>query len=258
MLAYNSYKKFVRHIVVDNSQTSSEYAIKEYVQEIYNANVQGVEKLTNQHKYREHKEKFKKEVLSALNGRLPNYSFAIKNNPKASLENDLAILENNINIENKGKGKQCFIKTELALRSQQELNIVLIEEPENHLSHINMQKLIQKISESEKKQIFIATHSDLISARLDLRKTILLNSNNITPLTLNSLSEDTAKFFMKSPDNNILRFILSKKVILVEGDAEYILMEAMYQKTTGKIMSQSDVAYYCRRWNELQEIFGVG
>ncbi len=76
--SYNSYRKFVRHILVDNSQTSSEYAIKEYVQEIYNASVQGVEKLTNQHKYRDHKEKFKKEVLSALDGRIPNYSFAIK------------------------------------------------------------------------------------------------------------------------------------------------------------------------------------
>jgi putative ATP-dependent endonuclease of the OLD family len=157
------------------------------------------------------------------------------------LENDLAILENNINIENKGKGRQCFIKTELALRSQQELNIILIEEPENHLSHINMQKLIQKISESQRKQIFIATHSDLISARLDLRKAILLNSNNITPLTLNGLSEETAKFFMKSPDNNILRFILSKKVILVEGDAEYLLMEAMYRKKTQEELTQSDV-----------------
>ena len=232
--SYNSYKKFVRHIVVDNSQTSSEYAIKEYVQEIYNASVQGVEKLTNQHKYRDHKEKFTKDVLSALDGRIPNYSFGIKNSLRASLENDLAILENNISIENKGKGRQCFIKTELALRSQKELNIILIEEPENHLSHSNMQKLIRKVSEAENKQIFIATHSDLISARLDLRKTILLNSNNTSLVTLNGLSEDTAKFFMKSPDNNILRFVLSNKVILVEGNAEYILMDAMYRKIAGK------------------------
>ena len=35
---------------------------------------------------------------------------------------------------------------------------------------------------------------------------------------------------MKAPDNNILEFILSKKVILVEGDAEFILIEALYKK----------------------------
>lgn len=46
---------------------------------------------------------------------------------------------------------------------------------------------------------------------------------------------------MKSPDNNILRFILSKKAILVEGDAEYILMEAMYRKIAGAESNQSDV-----------------
>ena len=34
---YNSYKKYLKHIVVDNSQVSSEYAMKEYVKDIYNA-----------------------------------------------------------------------------------------------------------------------------------------------------------------------------------------------------------------------------
>ena len=104
-----------------------------------------------------------------------------------------------------------------------------------------MQKLIQKIRQANDKQIFIATHSDLISARLDLRKTILLNNNSISSLTLNAISEDTAKFFMKAPDNNILQFILSKKVILVEADAEYILMESMYHKAANEELCQSDV-----------------
>lgn len=263
-VSYSGYKKYLKHIIVDNSQMSSEYAMKEYVQDIYNAKVQGVEKLTNQHKYREHKETFKNNVLTELNSRMSDYCFALKTSPKSNLETDLAILENNINIENKGKGKQCFIKTELALqRSQSDLDIVLIEEPENHLSHINMQKLIQKISQTEGKQIFIATHSDLISARLNLRKTILLNSNNISPLLLNSLSEGTAKFFMKAPDNNILQFILSKKVILVEGDAEFILMEKMYQKITNEELNQSDIHIISvggtsfKRYLELAQILSI-
>ena len=240
--SFNNYNKYLKHIVVDNSQMNSEYAMKEYVQDIYNVTVQGVEKLTNQHKYREHKEKFKNEVLATVNSRMIDYSFAIKTSPKSNLETDLAILEDNINIVHKGKGKQCFIKTELALqRAQSDLGIVLIEEPENHLSHINMQKLIQKIDQTNDKQVFIATHSDLISARLNLKKTIMLNSNNITPLRLDTIKDETARFFMKAPDNNILQFILSKKVILVEGDAEYILMEKMYRKTTNEELSDSDV-----------------
>jgi predicted ATP-dependent endonuclease of OLD family len=39
---------------------------------------------------------------------------------------------------------------------------------------------------------------------------------------------------MKASNNNILEFILSEKVILVEGDAEYILMETFFKKVTDK------------------------
>ena len=97
------------------------------------------------------------------------------------------------------------------------------------------------IIETSDKQIFIATHNDLISARLDLRKTILLNSNSTTPMQLKDIPKETANYFMKAPDNYILQFILSKKVILVEGDAEYILMEAMFRKVTSEELNQSNV-----------------
>lgn len=118
---------------------------------------------------------------------------------------------------------------------------MLLEEPENHLSHINMKKLILKIREAVDKQLFIATHSNLISARLDLRRCILLNSSSTHPVLLNDLPDQTAEFFIKAPDNNILELILSKKVILVEGDAEYILIEAFYTKTVGHALENSDI-----------------
>jgi pantothenate kinase len=46
---------------------------------------------------------------------------------------------------------------------------------------------------------------------------------------------------MKAPDNNILEYILSNKVLLVEGDAEFILMEAFYQKVTGEKIEDSNI-----------------
>lgn len=240
---FTGYRKFLKHIFIDNSQMSSEYAMKEYVSDIYNASIENpIEKYSHQHKYREHKQQFKNEVLSGINKRLEKYNFALKTNSKSNLESDLTIVEDDIYIDNKGKGKQCFVKTELVLnRKDTDLDIVLMEEPENHLSHINMNKLIHKISGAGNKQIFIATHSDLISARLDLRKTVLLNSSSDKPLLLKALSDVTAKFFMKAPDNNILEFVLSKKVILVEGDAEYILMEALYQNTMHRNLADSDI-----------------
>ncbi|MDR2709679.1 MAG: AAA family ATPase, partial [Elusimicrobiota bacterium] len=242
--AYKGHREYLKHIVVDNSAMSSEYSMKEYVKNIYNAKLQVTEKLTNQYKYRKLKKIVKNIIFKSLNDRLSedNYCFALKTSPKSNLETDLTIFENDISIDNKGKGRQCLIKTEMALQgSQGDLDIVLIEEPENHLSHINMQKLINGILKAEDRQIFIATHSDLISSRLDLRKTILLNSSGIKSLQLKDIEEDTARFFMKAPNNNILQFILSKKVILVEGPSEYILMEAMYKKIAGEELSKSDV-----------------
>ncbi len=104
-----------------------------------------------------------------------------------------------------------------------------------------MKKLIQRIASSEQKQLFIATHNNLISTRLDLRKTILLNSNSQIPVLLNDLTEDTAKFFIKAPDNNILEFILSEKVVLVEGDAEYILMDNFFNNEIGEKLENSNI-----------------
>lgn len=49
-----------------------------------------------------------------------------------------------IPIRDRGKGRQCFIKTEFALRQREqhkEMDALLPEEPENHLSHVNMKKL---------------------------------------------------------------------------------------------------------------------
>lgn len=240
--AFNGYKRYVKHLFIDTAQTSSEYAMKEYVKDVYTSTATPAERLNHQHQYRVHKDTFKNSVFKPLNDRTVDYSFGIRTGSKSNVETDLAIFENEIGIEHKGKGRQCFIKADLALkRGVANLDIVLFEEPENHLSHIYTKKLVHKIAGAENKQVFITTHSDMICTRLDLRKAILLNSNNLSSLLLRTLPEETARFFIKAPGNNILQFVLSKKVILVEGDAEYILMDAMYSKSSGSSLDADDV-----------------
>ncbi len=263
---FTNYRKFFNHILIDNTLVSNEYAVKEYVKSIYRNNVTEAEKNKHHNLYRQHKNNFNNNILKELNDRTDNYDFTVRTNSKSNLETDLTISEDNIYIENKGKGRQCFIKAEFALRKNNEkrkLDILLIEEPENHLSHINMKKLISKIRGSEEKQIIIATHNSLISTRLDLRKSILLNSNSSTPVALSRLNEDTAKFFMKAPDNNILEMVLSKKILLVEGDAEFILMEALFYKVTGEKFENSDIHTISvdgtsfKRYLELSKILNI-
>lgn len=242
---YNGYRKFLKHLLIDSSQISNEYATREYTKSIYASNATVLDRNKYENQYRMNKGEFRDTALAVMNEKLIEYKFSIRNNAKSNLETDLIITEDNIPIENKGKGRQCFIKTEFALwknNSDNQLDTLLLEEPENHLSHTNMKKLIQRISESENKQLFIATHNSLICTRLGLRQAIILNSGIGNPAYLKSLPTDTAKFFMKAPDNNILEFVLSKKVILVEGDAEFILLDAFYKAhSVGSSMDKEGV-----------------
>ncbi len=112
-----------------------------------------------------------------------------------------------------------------------EIHALLLEEPENHLSHVSMKRLVNQLATERQTQVFIATHSSHISSRLDLRKAILLGATR--PVLMNELSAETAAL-MKAPDNNVLEFALARRVLLVEGDAEFILIEAFYHRLYGR------------------------
>lgn len=156
--------------------------------------------------YRKAKAKFKDEIFKTMNDALDGYKFDVRSSPKSSIETDIIITEDDIPVDSKGKGRQCFIKTEFALRNREHaLHVLLLEEPENHLSHVHMRKLIERIRASVKKQLFVATHSSFIATRLNLKKVFILSEENPSrPASLKDLSRSTAEFFMKAPDNSVL------------------------------------------------------
>lgn len=225
------YKKPLRHLLIDSSIINNEYATREYTRSMYAAHATVAERNLHGFEYRRAKAKFKDDVFKTLNDGLGGYKFDVRTSPRASIETDIIITENDIPVDSKGKGRQCFIKTEFALRNREHaLHVLLLEEPENHLSQVHMRKLIERIRASVKKQLFVATHSSFIATRLNLRKVLILGEGNpSSPASLKNLNPGTAEFFMKAPDNNVLELALCKKAILVEGDAEFILMEALYK-----------------------------
>lgn len=242
--AYTGYRRFLKCLTIDSTKINSENANKEYIRTIYDSTVDLVTRIGLQNAYRQQKLQFKEKNFKTINDELGEYEFTVRTGSKFNLETDITLTQDNIPIDERGKGRQCFIKTEFALSRNSEkrtIDVLLLEEPENHLSHSNMKLLVSKISNTHQNQIIITTHSSLISARLDLRKSILINSSSKKPVTLKNLSNSTAKFFMKAPDNNILELVLSSKVILVEGDAEYMLIDAMYSKETGRSLENDNV-----------------
>ncbi|WP_321886450.1 ATP-dependent nuclease [Paraburkholderia bannensis] len=229
------YRKPLKHLLIDSSQINNEYATREYTRSMYLANASVLERNRHGLEYRNAKVRFRDAVLADVNDKLPDYKFGVRSSPRASIETDIMITESDIPIDSKGKGRQCFIKIEFALRDREHtLDVVLLEEPENHLSHVHTRKLVDRISHATRKQIFVATHSSMICTRLNLRKAIILSETDpARPMSLKGLPPDTATFFMKAPDNNVLELALCSRAILVEGDAEFILMEALYSKHAG-------------------------
>ncbi len=260
------YKKPLRHLLIDSSLINNEHATREYTRSMYIAEASAAQRNLHAFEYRKAKATFKDEVFKAMNDGLDGYKFDIRTSPKSNVETDIIITEGDIPVDSKGKGRQCFIKTEFALRNREHaLDVLLLEEPENHLSQVHMRKLIERIRASVKKQLFVATHSSFIATRLNLRKVLILSEENPSrPASLKNLNLGTAEFFMKAPDNNVLELALCKKAILVEGDAEFILMEALYMSSAPGCSLDADGIHVIsvdgtsfKRYLELAKLLGI-
>ena len=142
-----------------------------------------------------------------------------------------------------GKGEQCIIKTNLSLahKKSEEANLILLEEPENHLSHTKLNEFVKSITNNcNEKQIIISTHNSFVANKLGLENLILLNDQKQTRLS--DLESDTQNFFKKLPGYDTLRLILCKKAILVEGDSdELIVPKAYMEKHDGELPIESGI-----------------
>jgi predicted ATP-dependent endonuclease of OLD family len=130
-------------------------------------------------------------------------------------------------FENIGFGTQNMIKIELAVKhSAEQVNMILMEEPENNLSFTSMAKLIQRIYEAQGKQIFISTHSSYVANKLELKKLLLVRAGEA--IAFKDLNENTVRYFNKLPGYDTLRLVLADKVILVEGATDELIIQRTY------------------------------
>lgn len=145
---------------------------------------------------------------------------------------DMSISLDGIPLENSGFGTQNMFKSEIFLLQNTDVDILIIEEPENNLSYSNMSILISKLSDSNGKQLFISTHSSFVANKLGLQCLHLVANARTTPFK--SLSSDTYNYFLKLPDYNTLRILLANKAILVEGPADELILQRAYIDNYGK------------------------
>jgi putative ATP-dependent endonuclease of OLD family len=161
-------------------------------------------------------------------------SLSVDLSPKNAWENNLMTYLDDVPFHHIGKGEQCIVKTKLALghKKSQEANILLLEEPENHLSHSKLNQLLYEIkTNSTGKQVIISTHSSFVANKLGLDSLIFLN--DAQTLRLNDLKPETKEFFEKLSGYDTLRLILCKKAILVEGDSDELVVQKAYRAHKG-------------------------
>lgn len=174
-------------------------------------------------------EKVNKKIKETSKITEKNIELSVELSSKNAWESSLITNVNDIPFHFIGKGEQSILKTKLALnhKKAKEASIILLEEPENHLSYSKLNQLINSIKyHTYDKQILISTHSSFVLNKLGLESLILLNNKKTTKF--NDLSEDTYNYFKKLSGYNTLRLILCKKAILVEGDSDELVIQKAF------------------------------
>lgn len=153
---------------------------------------------------------------------------------KSDWEDGLVACVEDVPFHYIGKGEQSVIKTMLALHHKRarDAAVVLLEEPENHLTHANLNNLLGDIKVANPdRQVIVSTHSSFVANKLGLDSLILLNDSSPTRIT--SLKPETKEFFEKIAGYDTLRLILASRAILVEGDSDELIVQKAYELRHG-------------------------
>ena len=228
----------VKSVLIDSTSSKYQNGSDIYISRIIRNDLEDSERVKLSQAYRKMKDTFIGDVsVQAINDKISgkanitdkNLSVSVDLSTQNSWETTLMTYLDNVPFHQIGKGEQCVIKTNLALGHErsQEANVVLLEEPENHLSHTKLNQLIKTISEScDGKQVIISTHSSYVANKLGLENLVFLNDQKVARLS--DLPSDTFSFFKKLPGYQTLRMLLCRKAVLVEGDSDELVFQRAY------------------------------
>jgi len=224
---------------IDASTIRHNMGASRYVLDIINDHLEAAQRVELALAYRKMKDHFLDDNgVKAINAHLAtkkgiisnkNLSVSLDSTSRANWESGIMPLLDEIPFPLVGAGEQNNVKIKLAMDADIDTHVFLIEEPENHLSHHNLNYLIHSISEnSSNKQLIITTHSSFVLNKLGIENVLLFTKNE--NITLRDLSEDTYDYFMKLPGHDTLRLILAHRAILVEGPSDELIVQKAFKK----------------------------
>lgn len=230
----------IKSAVIDSSNYRYQNGSDLYISKIIKNTFSPEDIVLVSQEHRRMKEEFmESKVIKEINQKLNQdlecqhgkVSLTVDLGAKNAWEGSLVTQVDDISFGFIGKGLQCILKTELALqnRNSEKAGVLLLEEPESHLSYSKLSQLIHIIQKNcEHKQVIISTHSSFVANKLGLRKLLLLNNQNI--IRFKDLKPETEAFFEKIDGYDTLRMLLSQKVILVEGASDELIIQKAYMQ----------------------------
>lgn len=253
-----SYKNIpIKSILIDSSSNKLKNGSDMYLSYVINNSLTDEERIAIYNAHRKMKSAFVNDKnIENINNRMFNNKFNLsKKQIKLSVdflhnnwENTLMTYIEDIPFQYIGKGEQCYIKTNIALLQDKakKASLILLEEPESHLSHSKLNSLLKNIEDNiynghaENKQIIISTHSSFVANKMSLNNIIIIDSKDKT-IHFNSLTEDTFNFFKKAAGYDTLRLILSKKSVLVEGASDELIFQRAYRDKNNKLPIEDEI-----------------
>ncbi|EFL22444.1 conserved hypothetical protein [Streptomyces himastatinicus ATCC 53653] len=227
--------------LIDAANIHLQSGVDYYMKHIIDSRLKADERVKLTRAYRSLRETFAQdESIVKINGDLRGTSNDVSDreltlnidvSQKSSWESGIVPHLDDLPFQFVGKGEQSTLKILLALNKKvDDAHIVLVEEPENHLSFPNLGKLVKKISKKcEDQQVFITTHSSFVLNKLGLDKLVLLSPGG--GFRIDRLPTSTQEYFKKLSGYDTLRLVLAKRSILVEGPSDELVVQRAYMDT---------------------------
>lgn len=198
-------------------------------------------------------EKFLKQISEEDEKGLINFQFSGVEESEILKKLSLIYGSEPISIERNGLGRNNLLYISLLLsqlvknadKKKVFFRLIGIEEPEAHLHPTLQVHLSRNIKEvNEERQVIITTHSTHITSQLDLDNTIVLYKDNgdIKPhYLLKSIPKDSKKYLQKYLDATKSTMFFSRKIILVEGISEQLVIPEFFKIYTKETLEKKNI-----------------
>ena len=225
--------------IIDSQTVRSTSGIDYHLRQILGDHLEPPERAAISLAYRQVKAAMSDEALKKINGRIGKLHMALHDRPislamdqsaRSSWEGAVTPHVDKVPFSMSGQGQQASIKISLAMNKHSDhANFVMVEEPENHLSHTSLTTLLSRMESlaGEQQQLFITTHSSFVLNRLGLDSILLMACDGVYKIP--QLDPETVSYFKKLPGYDTLRLALANKIVLVEGPSDEIVFERVFE-----------------------------